>query len=105
MARSTPPPPLLSSHTDETATVESIPVPAVPVPLPSVPIPSSSMPNTTIKLDNVKPLKGSENYEAWASHVSLVLFAIGAKDLVISGVGMTLERENALLQQAIVIII
>ena len=66
------------------------------------------MPPTTVKLDNIKPLKGSDNYETWASQVSIVLFAIGSKDLVISGVkpdGMTVDKANALLQQALLIII
>ena len=57
-----------------------------------------------------KPLTGSDNYESWPSQLSLVLFAIGAKDLVISGVkpdsdDMTSECEHQLLQQALLIII
>ena len=57
---------------------------------------AAALSSTTIKLDNIKPLTGSDNYEAWSSQLSLILFAIGAKDLVVSGVkpdGMTNDRK------------
>ena len=69
---------------------------------------SQPLSSTTIKLDNIKPLTGSDNYEAWSCQLSLILFAIGAKDLVVSGVksdDMTNDRKAQLLQQAILIII
>ena len=73
--------------------------------------PAASSPpqsNTTVKLDNIKPLTGIDNYEVWSSQVSLVLFAIGAKDLVVHGttpIELSPERVTALLQQALLIII
>ena len=55
----------------------------------------------SIKLDNIKPLRGLDNYETWSSQVGLVLFAIGAKDLVVTGtipIDMTTDIANNLRQ-------
>ena len=62
----------------------------------------------SVKLDNIKPLCGLENYEIWSCQVTLVLFAIGAKSLVLEGtspMGMSLETAQSLMQQALLIII
>ena len=61
-----------------------------------------------IKLDNIKPLKGHENYETWSCQVSLVLFPLGAKPLIITGEkpdDMTTDKADSLMQQALLIII
>ena len=61
-----------------------------------------------IKLDNIQPLKGLENYEVWSNQVSLILFAIGAKSIVLSGIvpdDLTAEHAAYLTQQAFLIII
>ena len=62
----------------------------------------------TVKLDNIKPLRGIDNYESWSYHVSLALFAIGAKSLVLTGVtpdNMPSDVADNLSQQALLIII
>ena len=62
----------------------------------------------SIKLDNMKPLRGLDNYEAWSCQVWLVLFAIGAKSIISPGIipeGMTTEVANNLMQQAWLVII
>ena len=67
--------------------------------------PTSTSP---IKLDNIKPLRGIENYGTWSRQVSLVLFAIDAKSLVLDNVipaGMTPEVARGLKKQALLIII
>ena len=57
----------------------------------------TSLPNAQIKLDNIKPLRGQEN---WSTPVSFILYAIGAKLLIISGKpdDMTADRADHLMQ-------
>ena len=68
--------------------------------------PSALLSNTSVKrfkLDNIKSLKGRENYESWCRQVSLVLFVIGAKSLVLSRVppdDMTADRAENLMRQS-----
>lgn len=38
------------------------------------------MRTAVLKFDNIKPLRGLDNYETWACQVGLILFAIGAKE-------------------------
>ena len=62
----------------------------------------------SIKLDNIKPLRGIDNYETWSCQVALVLFAIGAKSLVLTGVtpdGMSADVAHNLMQHALLVII
>ena len=62
----------------------------------------------SVKLDNIKPLKGHENYETWASQVSLILHAIGAKTLIIDNIlPATMDDNTAdeLRQQTLLILI
>ena len=66
------------------------------------------LPNAHIKLDNIKPLRGQENYEIWSTQVSLILYAIDAKSLIISGIqpdDMAADHAANLMQQALLIII
>ena len=63
---------------------------------------------SSVKLDNIKVHKGQENYETWASQVSLVFYVIGAKSLILDNLvpaNMSDDRAESLRHQALLVFI
>ena len=86
-----PIPPLISDHGKPTIN----PTLAGPM-APTVISNSTSMPMfSSVKLDNIKPLKGHENYETWSSQVTFVLYAMGARALIIDNNSANLSPDKA----------